>query len=32
LPGHGLVLEADFEMFLNEILHNTYQENTQGLY
>ncbi|MDO7925200.1 2OG-Fe(II) oxygenase family protein [Pseudomonas sp. KFB-139] len=32
VPGHGLVLEANFEVFLNEILQNTYQEKTQGLY
>ncbi|MFK0271629.1 2OG-Fe(II) oxygenase family protein [Pseudomonas asiatica] len=31
-PGHGLVLETDFEVFLNDILRNTYQSNTEGLY
>lgn len=32
LPGQGLVLEANFKEFLNNILHNTYEEHTQGLY
>lgn len=31
-PGLGLVLEGDLESFLDRILHNTYQESTQGLY
>ncbi|ETS31926.1 hypothetical protein BB987_20695 [Photorhabdus temperata] len=28
----GLVLETSFEEFLNKILHNTYEQHTQGLY
>ncbi len=31
-PAHGLVLEMSFRTFLDEILKNTYQENTAGLY
>jgi isopenicillin N synthase-like dioxygenase len=28
----GLVLETDFKTFLDKILHNTYDQNTEGLY
>lgn len=31
-PGQGLVLEMSFRTFLDEILKNTYQEHTAGLY
>ncbi|GAA2301450.1 isopenicillin N synthase family oxygenase [Streptomyces caniferus] len=31
-PGTGLELEAKFDTFLNDILHNTYQQHTTGLY
>lgn len=32
LPGKGLVLETNFKEFLDNILHKTYEEYTQGLY
>jgi isopenicillin N synthase-like dioxygenase len=31
-PDRGLVLATRFQTFLDEILHNTYQEHTTGLY
>ncbi len=31
-PGRGLALEMNFRTFLDEILKNTYQEHTSGLY
>ncbi|AJC60537.1 tRNA-dependent cyclodipeptide synthase [Streptomyces sp. 769] len=31
-PGTGLELEAKFGTFLDDILHNTYQQHTTGLY
>jgi isopenicillin N synthase-like dioxygenase len=31
-PGRGLALEMSFRSFLDEILKNTYQEHTAGLY
>ncbi|MBD2813804.1 hypothetical protein ID850_03270 [Xenorhabdus sp. Flor] len=31
-PTDGLILETDFEDFLDKIVHKTYDKNTQGLY
>lgn len=31
-PGLGLILETNFEEFLNEILKNTYNKSSRGLY
>jgi hypothetical protein len=31
-PSEGLVLHTRFPYFLDEILHNTYQSETKGLY
>ncbi|GGK27970.1 hypothetical protein GCM10011322_13140 [Salinarimonas ramus] len=31
-PGRGLVLQARFSEFLEQILHDTYQPDTEGLY
>ncbi|WP_088134232.1 2OG-Fe(II) oxygenase family protein [Vibrio gazogenes] len=32
IPNKGLIFEVEFRTFLNEILKNTYDANTQGLY